>query len=664
MDSLIPLDPVWISWNKVRPRLTRAISPKPWSLGGRFSVCQSWCYGFVTDPMPLVAATNMIELQTRALVLTNEQLEKVTALLLHQFHLGLSRDTHEKASVKMFPTFVRDVPNGTEQGKYLALDLGGTNFRVLLVELDGDRCEMRNETYAVSHRLMVGPGKQLFDHIADCLAAFVEAQGLQGERLPLGFTFSFPLLQESLSSARLVNWTKGFKCPGVEEEDVVRLLREAIARRGDLNIDIVAIINDTTGTLMSCAHKNRQCRIGIIVGTGTNACYMETVYVDNANVMQGAYLDCTDNANLWDRDIYRPEQVIVNTEWGAFGDDGSLDFIRTPFDHEVDSISLNKGRQLFEKMISGMYMGEVARTILASLTRQGLLFGGKGSTQLFTPYAFHTKYISMIESDPKRRVDATQQVLEELGIPNASVDDCLNVKLVCSRVSTRAAYLVSTAIATIINKMKRPHTTVGIDGSVYKFHPHFHDLMEKKIEELTDPNYGLVNIYSYRCVLPSTMLYITARLCIYIMLESPEHLLLTCPLTNQIVCRYFETLPNSLCVYTLSYENFVKFRTICTIIYKTLLIHRTLLEFFYTLPCSLNGRVVPKVKIFVKISEITEASLIVSRPTSSFLLNFSPKRSSRYADGFHLALQTTCYVNKLFFQKNENGCDIVIEKKS
>ncbi|UYV73080.1 hypothetical protein LAZ67_10001760 [Cordylochernes scorpioides] len=54
---MIPLDPEWISWNKVRPRLTRAISPKTWSLGGRFTVCQSWCCGFVTDPRPLVAAT-------------------------------------------------------------------------------------------------------------------------------------------------------------------------------------------------------------------------------------------------------------------------------------------------------------------------------------------------------------------------------------------------------------------------------------------------------------------------------------------------------------------------------------------------------------------------------------------------------------------------------
>ncbi|UYV74540.1 hypothetical protein LAZ67_12000078 [Cordylochernes scorpioides] len=51
--------------------------------------------------------------------------------------------------------------------------------------------------------------------------------------------------------------------------------------------------------------------------------------------------------------------------------------------------------------------------------------------------------------------------------------------------------------------------------------------------------------------------------------ESPEHLLLSCPLTNQIVCRYFETLPNSLCVYTLSYENFVKDNTINRLAIRT-----------------------------------------------------------------------------------------------
>ena len=52
------------------------------------------------------------------------------------------------------------------------------------------------------------------------------------EKLPLGFTFSFPLQQLGLTKGVLSRWTKGFNCEGVEGEDVVRLLKEAIARRG------------------------------------------------------------------------------------------------------------------------------------------------------------------------------------------------------------------------------------------------------------------------------------------------------------------------------------------------------------------------------------------------------------------------------------------------
>lgn len=44
----------------------------------------------------------------------------------------------------------------------------------------------------------------------------------------LGFTFSFPCKQEGLASARLSTWTKGFTCSGVVNEDVVKLLQNAI----------------------------------------------------------------------------------------------------------------------------------------------------------------------------------------------------------------------------------------------------------------------------------------------------------------------------------------------------------------------------------------------------------------------------------------------------
>ena len=50
--------------------------------------------------------------------------------------------------------------------------------------------------------------------------------------VPLGFTFSFPCTQKGLASATLVTWTKGFDCDGVVGEDVVKLLQDAINRRG------------------------------------------------------------------------------------------------------------------------------------------------------------------------------------------------------------------------------------------------------------------------------------------------------------------------------------------------------------------------------------------------------------------------------------------------
>jgi len=438
----------------------------------------------------VVGNRRRIEALTRNLVLTNDQLQKVSVNLLHEFHKGLSWDTHRNAAVKMFPTYVTDVPNGEEQGKFLALDLGGTNFRVMSNTLEGDNFHMENEVFGIPESLMVGTGRQLFDHIAECLSNFMERQNVKDIQLPLGFTFSFPCKQEGLASARLTSWTKGFKCSGVEGEDVVELLQAAVQRRGDINVNVVAIINDTTGTLMSCAHKNRECRIGLIIGTGTNACFMDTVYVNEGRPKSRPYMAKLDNdVDLWDSDTVEPRQVIVNTEWGAFGDDGCLDFMRTQYDKEVDMISLNPGKQLFEKMISGMYMGEVARQVLVKLTRDGLLFGGELTTQLLTPYAFKTKYISMIESDRKNSFEETRNVMNLLGLDYATDFDLNNVKLVCARVSTRAAFLVSAAVATILNKIKRPHTTVGVDGSVYKCHPHFHDLMEKKIEELTIPDY-------------------------------------------------------------------------------------------------------------------------------------------------------------------------------
>lgn len=53
----------------------------------------------------------------------------------------------------------------------------------------------------------------------------------------------------------------------------------------------------------------------------------------------------------------------------------------------------------FEKMISGMYIGELVRLILVKMAKEQLLFQGKTTAQLLTTGSFSTTYISAIEND-------------------------------------------------------------------------------------------------------------------------------------------------------------------------------------------------------------------------------------------------------------------------
>lgn len=68
---------------------------------------------------------------------------------------------------------------------------------------------------------------------------------------------------------------------------------------------------------------------------------------------------------------------------------------------------------------------------------------------------------------------------------------------VCSMVSTRAAHLCACGIATLLKRMEKEYVTVGVDGSVYRFHPTFHDLLDQKIDELVDGKYEVVKFMCF-----------------------------------------------------------------------------------------------------------------------------------------------------------------------
>uniref|UniRef100_A0A669F0E8 Hexokinase-2 n=1 Tax=Oreochromis niloticus TaxID=8128 RepID=A0A669F0E8_ORENI len=387
---------------------------------------------------------------------------------------GLCRDTNPTAAVKMLPTFVRSTPDGTEQGEFLALDLGGSNFRVLLVKVMGNgeqKVEMESQIYDIPEHIMRGSGSEFFDHIADCLANYLDKMGMKDKKLPLGFTFSFPCQQTKLDEAVLMSWTKGFRSSGVEGHDVVSLLRKSIKKRGDFDIDIVAVVNDTVGTMMTCGFDDRHCEVGLIVGTGTNACYMEQMR----------------NIGVLDGDEGR---MCVNTEWGAFGDDGALEDLRTDIDRELDAGSFNPGKQLFEKMISGMYMGELVRLILVKMARSQLLFQGKTTSELLTTGHFSTSHIYAIENDKDEEgIASAEKILRSLGL-DPSVEDCIATRRVCQIVSTRAAHLCASSLASVLRQIRdnkaaeKLRVTIGVDGSVYKNHPEFSRRLNKMVRRL------------------------------------------------------------------------------------------------------------------------------------------------------------------------------------
>ena len=113
------------------------------------------------------------------------------------------------------------------------------------------------------------------------------------------------------------------------------MLETSIQRYPDIDVKVSAILNDTTGCLIACAYKRHDCAIGVIIGTGTNASYVEDLR----------------NVELYQGPKGTKKDVVINTEWGALGNTGSLDFIRTKYDHSVDQNSKNCGKQVYEKLI-------------------------------------------------------------------------------------------------------------------------------------------------------------------------------------------------------------------------------------------------------------------------------------------------------------------------
>ena len=379
---------------------------------------------------------------------------------------GLSGD---ESSLKMIPSFI-DKPKGNEVGEFLALDLGGTNFRVLTVNLDGKgnaRVPFASK-FAIPQKDMQGTGVALFDFIVSCIDAFLTENHVdRSKTYDLAFTFSFPVEQTSIAAGKLIVWTKGFTATGVQGQDVILLLNEALRRKDIRCINITALANDTVGTLAARSYTDPACDLGVIMGTGTNACCREALSkIGKLNAV---------NTN---------GHMIVNMEWGNF------DKVRlTCYDRLLDKTSVNPGAMVLEKMVSGMYLGEIVRLVLMDLIRRDLIFVNETpAAEYFQKRgSLKTEDMSRMEGDKTDRLDGVALFFERNGFSNITLHDKILLQRLCRIVSARAARLAAAAISAVLiwidPKLKDVHT-VGIDGSLFEKYPGFNTKMTDVFEEL------------------------------------------------------------------------------------------------------------------------------------------------------------------------------------
>lgn len=319
------------------------------------------------------------------------------------------------------------LPEGDEKGVFLALDFGGTNVRASRIRLLGRHCYIVEKK--VSRPLKVAgeydylSSSTTASELFDFLARLVGKVARSGQSYRLGHAFSFALKRTGIEDGRLLSWSKEIAVSGVEGENVNALLKAALRRQGLSDIEPVALVNDTTALLLSASYTMEKVRIGMVCGTGFNACY------------------------------YEPEwNMIVNLEAGDYnGVTGHH------WDEAVDAGSSQPGLHKLEKMMSGAYASELFRqTLLTYFDTQELP-------------SFTEAMNDIIGNDDDQQGRLT---MGRLWNRIVCLEDVRPIRHIGAAIFVRSAQLVGAVGCGILHHLYKelpiPSQTIAIDGSVLK----------------------------------------------------------------------------------------------------------------------------------------------------------------------------------------------------
>ena len=252
------------------------------------------------------------------------------------------------SSLAMLPAYLdvsREVPVETP---VVVLDAGGTNLRVAVVWFD-KAGKARVEDFR-KYRMPGTDGPLGAAEFFDAFAGFLEPVCRRAETV--GFCFSYPTEIYPDLDGKLLRWSKQIDAPEVVGERVGSRISDALFAKTGRRLS-TRVLNDTTATLLAGKTAGISRRyssyVGFILGTGTNTAYIEK----NGRIAKVPGLDPSSS-------------MIVNIESGGFA--GAP---RSDFDRAACARLKGGDEGLFEKMISGAYLGAVGRETLIAAAAEG-----------------------------------------------------------------------------------------------------------------------------------------------------------------------------------------------------------------------------------------------------------------------------------------------------
>jgi hexokinase len=319
----------------------------------------------------------------------------------------------KKGTLEMIPTYIETGVEVPTNKRVIVIDAGGTNFRVATVYFDDSKKAVIENLCLYK---MPGVEREVGkDEFFKIMAGYMKDVAAASPNV--GFCFSYPVGMLPHKDGRLIRFSKEIKAKEVIGELIGENLNRAIVSMGLGSEKHIVLLNDTVVTLLAgIGYQNRSFSsyIGFILGTGTNACYIEK----NINIKKNKNLDPL-------------KSQIINAESGNFGKikQGKIDAI-------FDKSTINPGVQKLEKMISGAYLGPLCLATFHKACDENLF--SKGATNaLWQISELDTKDMNSFLLYPyglNPLADAAKQ---------GTADDTLTLYYIADRLTERAAKLTA-----------------------------------------------------------------------------------------------------------------------------------------------------------------------------------------------------------------------------